>query len=49
MELAKKIPQRGYTVVYEQFTFIVDAADKRRLKRVKAVFKPEETTDDNID
>ncbi len=49
MELAQKIPQRGHTVVYEQFTFIVDAADKRRLKRVKAVFKPEETTDDNID
>lgn len=49
MELAQKIPQRGHTVVFEQFTFIVDAADKRRLKRVKAVFKPEETTDENID
>jgi putative hemolysin len=49
MELAQKIPQRGHTLVFNQFTFIVEAADKRRLKRVKAVFKPEEETDENID
>jgi putative hemolysin len=49
MELAQKIPQRGHTLVFNQFTFIVEAADKRRLKRVKAVFKQEEQTDENID
>ena len=49
MELAQKIPQRGHTLICNQFTFVVEAADKRRLKRVKAIFKPEEETDEYID
>lgn len=37
IELAGKIPQKNERIVYENFTFIVEAADKRRVKRIKVI------------
>lgn len=35
LELAKRIPQKGETVSFRNFKFTIEAADKRRVKRVK--------------
>ncbi len=48
MEIAKRIPQRGYSAQYEGFTFEVEAADKRRIKRVKTTFVPK-VSDEEVD
>ena len=37
IEIAGKIPQKNEKVTYKNFTFIVEAADKRRVKRVKLI------------
>ncbi len=37
IEMAGKIPQKNEKITYENFTFIVEAADKRRVKRVKLI------------
>jgi putative hemolysin len=40
IELAGKIPQKNERLKYKSFTFIVEAADKRRVKRVKLIKSP---------
>lgn len=40
IELAGKIPQKNERLKYKYFTFIVEAADKRRVKRVKLIKSP---------
>lgn len=35
IEIAGKIPQKNERVIYKNFTFIVEASDKRRVKRIK--------------
>lgn len=37
IELAGKIPQKNERIIFRNFTFIVEAADKRRVKRVKLI------------
>lgn len=35
IEMAGKIPQKNERITYENFTFVIEASDKRRVKRVK--------------
>ena len=37
IEISGKIPLKGEKINFEHYTFIVDAADKRKVKRVKIV------------
>lgn len=37
MELSGRIPQRDETIKYKIFSFIIEAADNRRVKRIKVV------------
>lgn len=37
IELAGKIPQKNEKVIFKNFIFIVEAADKRRVKRIKLI------------
>jgi putative hemolysin len=46
LELAGKIPVVGEIVSYAEYTFCVEAADKRRIKRVKVSLPPTETPDE---
>jgi len=41
VELAGKIPMKGEKINYDRYTFVVDAADKRKLKRVKLIIDNE--------
>ncbi len=41
VELAGKIPMKGEKINYDRFTFIIDAADKRKLKRIKLIINDE--------
>jgi gliding motility-associated protein GldE len=42
IELVGDLPQRGQKISYENFTFVVEAVDKRRIKRVKVIIAREE-------
>jgi len=42
VELAGKIPMKGERINYDHYTFIIDAADKRKLKRIKLIINDEE-------
>jgi putative hemolysin len=46
LELAGKIPVVGEVLSYAEYTFCVEAADKRRIKRVKVSLPPTETPDE---
>ena len=37
IEMAGKIPQKNEKINYKNFTFIIEAADKRRIKRIKLI------------
>ncbi|MBL4594748.1 MAG: gliding motility-associated protein GldE, partial [Flavobacteriales bacterium] len=37
IEITGKIPQKNEKITYKNFTFIIEAADKRRVKRIKLV------------
>lgn len=37
IEIAGKIPLKNEKILYKNFTFIIEAADKRRIKRVKLI------------
>ncbi len=37
IEIAGKIPQKNEKVTFKNFTFIIEAADKRRVKRIKII------------
>jgi gliding motility-associated protein GldE len=37
IEIAGKIPQKNERIIYKNFTFIVEASDKRRVKRIKLI------------
>jgi hypothetical protein len=37
IEVSGKIPQKNEKVSFHQFSFIVEASDKRRVKRVKLI------------
>lgn len=37
IEIAGKIPQKNERIIFNQFTFIIEASDKRRIKRVKLI------------
>jgi gliding motility-associated protein GldE len=39
IEIAGKIPQKNERIVYENFVFTIEAADKRRIKRIKLTIK----------
>lgn len=41
LELEEKIPDRGASVSYKQFEFIITDVDQRRIKEVKVILKPE--------
>jgi gliding motility-associated protein GldE len=47
LELAGKIPQKNERVSFENYTFTVEASDKRRIKRVKLTIEDESMNDDN--
>lgn len=49
MEIAKRIPQRGYRTSFRDLNFEVEAADKRRIKRVKTTLVSENIHDEDID
>ena len=40
MEINQDLPKRGDVINYEAFTFTIESADKRRVKRVKVEFQP---------
>ncbi len=40
MEINQDLPKRGDVIKYEAFTFTIESADKRRVKRVKVEFQP---------
>jgi len=40
LEITGEIPAPGYSVEYNKFTFTIDAADKRRIKKIKVEFSP---------
>jgi len=46
LELAGKIPVMGESVSFADYTFCVEAADKRRIKRIKVSLPPSETPDE---
>jgi putative hemolysin len=46
LELAGKIPVVGEIVSFADYTFCVEAADKRRIKRIKVSLPPTETPDE---
>jgi putative hemolysin len=46
LELAGRIPVVGETVSFANYTFSVEAADKRRIKRIKTSLPPIETPDE---
>ena len=37
IEITGKIPQKNEKITYKNFTFIIEAADKRRVKRIKLI------------
>jgi gliding motility-associated protein GldE len=39
IEIAGKIPQKNERIVYENFVFTIESADKRRIKRIKLTIK----------
>ena len=39
MEIAGRIPQLNETIIFQNFSFIVEAVDNRRIKRIKVVIK----------
>ena len=47
IELKGKIPKKGEKVRFEQYLFTVEAADKRRVKRIKVTIDPENLGEDN--
>ncbi len=40
IEIAGKIPLKNEKITYKNFTFIIEAADKRRVKRIKLIINP---------
>ncbi|MCB9262735.1 MAG: gliding motility-associated protein GldE [Flavobacteriales bacterium] len=44
MEIHQGIPKRGDLIEFEEFTFLVESADRRRVKRVKVSRQTTETT-----
>ncbi|PCI93925.1 MAG: hemolysin [Flavobacteriales bacterium] len=48
IEIAGRIPHNGEKINYENFTFIIEAADKRRIKRVKLIIKESENSNQEI-
>lgn len=40
IEIAGKIPLKNEKIIYKNFTFIVEASDKRRVKRIKLIKSP---------
>lgn len=46
IEIAGKIPLKNEKIIYKNFTFIVEASDKRRVKRIKLI-KSEPTNEEN--
>ncbi len=49
LELAERIPPRGHAVSYGNFTFTVETADKRMIKRAKVFYNREQNEDGNVD
>jgi gliding motility-associated protein GldE len=47
LELKGKIPKKGEKVRFEQYLFTVEAADKRRVKRIKVTIEKDNTTESN--
>ncbi len=48
IELAGKIPLKGERIKFNQFTFTIEAADKRRVKSIKVSIDEEEQQDEDI-
>lgn len=44
LELAGKIPKKNERIHFENYTFTIDAADKRKIKRVKITLNTEQPT-----
>lgn len=49
IEQAGKIPLKGEKITFREFTFIVEASDKRKVKRVKLTINEEEQAEENKD
>lgn len=47
IEIAGKIPLKGERINFRQFTFTIEAADKRRVKSIKVSIDEEEQSTDN--
>ncbi len=45
LELTGEIPKKGQVVNYEGFTFIIESADRRRIKEIRVGIKDEEAAD----
>ena len=42
MEIVGRIPVKNEKINYKNFTFVIEAADKRRIKRIKLIITPNE-------
>lgn len=42
IEIAGKIPMKGEKIKWNNYTFVIDASDKRKLKRIKLIIEDEE-------
>lgn len=47
IEIAGKIPVKNEKLIHQHFTFVVEAADKRRVKRVKLLIGARDITNEN--
>ncbi|HCQ28665.1 MAG TPA: hypothetical protein DIU39_00150 [Flavobacteriales bacterium] len=46
IEIAGKIPQKNERITYKNYVFTIEAADKRRIKRIKLTIKNTENNDE---
>ncbi len=46
LELTGEIPRKGQVVNYKRFIFIIESADRRRIKEIRVTINDEETSDE---
>lgn len=47
LELSGQFPEKGHVEQFEQFSFMVEAVDQRRIKRIKVTINPAENEDED--
>lgn len=47
LEMSEELPSKGEELIYGDFTFVIEAVDKRKIKRVKVVVSTESESNEN--